>query len=225
MSIGFVLHYFHPQTFFGCKHAVYYSSFFGSFNPVHIGHLALANYIIEYTDLDQLWFVISPHNPLKKKESLLSDQLRLEILELAIEDNKRFAICDIEFRMPKPSYTIDTLTYLKERYLGVAKAHRYRMHHLKPTLPMPSGGITPGMVLRVMQDLGNDMMIGSGGGIHAHPKGPVAGAKAFRQAIDIGMKDMAAASEDFEDYVEDHEDEYPELAQAMETWGVSDTRF
>ena len=70
-----------------------------------------------------------------------------------------------------------------------------------------------------------DVMIGSGGGIHAHPKGPVAGARAFRQAIDIGMNDMAAASEDFEDYVEDHEDEYPELAQAMETWGVSDTRF
>jgi 2,3-diketo-5-methylthiopentyl-1-phosphate enolase len=90
---------------------------------------------------------------------------------------------------------------------------------------MPSGGITPGMVLRVMQDLGNDVMIGSGGGIHAHPSGPVAGARAFRQAMDIGMKDMAAASEDFEDYVEDHEDEYPELAKAMETWGVSDTRF
>ncbi len=90
--------------------------FFGSFNPVHIGHLALANYIIEYTDLDQLWFVISPHNPLKKKETLLSDQIRLEILELALEEDNRFAICDIEFRMPKPSYTIDTLTYLTEKY-------------------------------------------------------------------------------------------------------------
>jgi 2,3-diketo-5-methylthiopentyl-1-phosphate enolase len=90
---------------------------------------------------------------------------------------------------------------------------------------MPSGGITPGMVLRVMQDLGNDMMIGSGGGIHAHPDGPVAGATAFRQAIDIGMKDMKEASEDFEDYVEDHEDEYPELAKAMLEWGVSDTKL
>ncbi len=90
--------------------------FFGSFNPVHIGHLALANYIIEYTDLDQLWFVISPHNPLKKKETLLSDQIRLEILELALEEDNRFAICDIEFRMPKPSYTIDTLTYLAEKH-------------------------------------------------------------------------------------------------------------
>jgi 2,3-diketo-5-methylthiopentyl-1-phosphate enolase len=115
--------------------------------------------------------------------------------------------------------------YLKERYMEIAKAHRYRMHHLKPTLPMPSGGITPGMVIRVMQDLGNDVMIGSGGGIHAHPNGPIAGATAFRQAIDIGMKDLKAAAEDFEDYVEDHEDEYPELAVAMETWGVSDTRL
>ena len=60
---------------------------------------------------------------------------------------------------------------------------------------------------------------------HAHPDGPIAGAKAFRQAIDIGMKDMKAASEDFEDYVEDHAEEYPELARAMETWGVSDTRL
>ncbi len=90
--------------------------FFGSFNPVHIGHLAMANYIIEYTDLGQLWFVISPHNPLKKKETLLSDQARLEILELALEGDDRFAICDIEFRMPKPSYTIDTLTYLSEKH-------------------------------------------------------------------------------------------------------------
>lgn len=115
--------------------------------------------------------------------------------------------------------------FLKEKYLGIAKAHRYRMHHLKPTLPMPSGGITPGMVLRVMQDLGNDVMIGSGGGIHAHPDGPVAGAKAFRQAIDIGMDDLATAIEDFEEFVEDHEEEYPELARAMEKWGISDTRF
>lgn len=90
--------------------------YFGSFNPVHIGHLALANYIIEYTDLDQLWFVISPHNPLKKKETLLADHIRLEILELALEGDDRFSICDIEFRMPKPSYTIDTLTYLTEKY-------------------------------------------------------------------------------------------------------------
>lgn len=90
--------------------------FFGSFNPVHIGHLVLANYMIEYTDLNEIWFVISPHNPLKKKESLLNDHTRLDLLELAIEDDKRFRICDVEFHMPKPSYTIDTLAYLSEKY-------------------------------------------------------------------------------------------------------------
>ncbi len=114
---------------------------------------------------------------------------------------------------------------LEMNYKAVAKAMRYRMYHLKPTLPMPSGGITPGMVPRVVRDLGNDIMIGSGGGIHAHPDGPIAGAKAFRQAIDISMKDLAAALEDFEDYVEEHEDEYPELAKAIEEWGIKETKF
>ena len=90
--------------------------FFGSFNPIHLGHMALANYFIEFTDLDALWFVISPHNPLKKKESLLNDQMRLEMVELAIENDDRFESCDIEFRMPKPSFTIDTLAYLREKY-------------------------------------------------------------------------------------------------------------
>lgn len=90
--------------------------FFGSFNPIHIGHMALANYFIEFTELDALWFVISPHNPLKKKESLLNDQMRLEMVDLAIANDDRFVSCDIEFRMPKPSYTIDTLAYLREKY-------------------------------------------------------------------------------------------------------------
>lgn len=90
--------------------------FFGSFNPVHIGHMALANYFVEFTDIDQLWFVISPHNPLKKKESLINGQIRLEMVELAINGDDRFQSCDIEFHMPKPSYTIDTLTYLTEKY-------------------------------------------------------------------------------------------------------------
>jgi nicotinate-nucleotide adenylyltransferase len=90
--------------------------FFGSFNPVHIGHLVIANYMAEFTDLRQLWFVISPQNPLKTKTTLLEDHKRRTLLELAIHDDERFRICDIEFRMPKPSYTIDTLVYLKERY-------------------------------------------------------------------------------------------------------------
>jgi nicotinate-nucleotide adenylyltransferase len=88
--------------------------FFGSFNPIHIGHMAIANYMLEFTDLDQLWFVISPQNPLKKKASLLEDHKRRTMLEIAVEDDDRFRICDIEFKLPKPSYTVDTLAYLKE---------------------------------------------------------------------------------------------------------------
>jgi|WetSurSiteA1Bulk_404760.scaffolds.fasta_scaffold01302_2 nicotinate-nucleotide adenylyltransferase len=90
--------------------------FFGSFNPVHIGHMAIANYMIEFTDLEQLWFVISPQNPLKKKVTLLEDHKRRTLLETALQDDDRFRVCDIEFRLPKPSYTIDTLTYLNELY-------------------------------------------------------------------------------------------------------------
>lgn len=90
--------------------------FFGSFNPIHIGHTAIANYIIEFSDLDKIWFVVSPQNPLKNKESLLNDYQRLEMVNLAINDDLRFKACDIEFKLSKPSYTINTLTYLKEKY-------------------------------------------------------------------------------------------------------------
>ncbi|MFH0757413.1 MAG: nicotinate (nicotinamide) nucleotide adenylyltransferase [Bacteroidota bacterium] len=90
--------------------------YFGSFNPVHIGHLAIANYMIEFSDLEQLWFVVSPHNPLKEKKSLLKDYHRLEMVRLAIEDDDRFRATDIEFKLPTPSYTIDTLTYLEEKH-------------------------------------------------------------------------------------------------------------
>ena len=88
--------------------------FFGSFNPVHNGHLMLANYIVEYTDLDSIWFVVSPQNPFKDKDSLLDDNHRLEMLKMAIQNDERFEVCDIEFDMPKPSYTIDTLNRLSE---------------------------------------------------------------------------------------------------------------
>ncbi len=90
--------------------------FFGSFNPVHNGHLMLANYIVEYTDLDSIWFVVSPQNPFKDKESLLQDRHRFDMLEMAVGNDSRFEVCDIEFNMPKPSYTIDTLTLLSELY-------------------------------------------------------------------------------------------------------------
>jgi len=92
--------------------------FFGSFNPIHIGHMVIANYIIEFSDLDQMWFVVSPHNPLKEKKSLLKGYHRLEMVRLALEDDDRFRESDIEFHMPRPSYTIDTLTYLEEKNPG-----------------------------------------------------------------------------------------------------------
>ncbi len=89
--------------------------FFGSFNPIHIGHLAIANYMVEYSDLDEIWLVISPQNPLKKKKTLLNEYDRFEMIELALKDDLRIKPTDIEFNLPKPSYTIDTLTYLSER--------------------------------------------------------------------------------------------------------------
>ena len=90
--------------------------YFGSFNPIHIGHLAIANYMVEYSDLDKIWFVVSPQNPFKEKKSLLAEHHRLRLVEVAIEGDLRFKASNIEFSMPKPSYTIDTLTYLKEKY-------------------------------------------------------------------------------------------------------------
>ncbi len=90
--------------------------FFGSFNPIHIGHLAIANYIVEFTDLDKIWFVVSPHNPLKPKKSLLADNHRYYMVNLAIEDDPRFKASNIEFHLPQPSYTVNTLAYLKEKY-------------------------------------------------------------------------------------------------------------
>lgn len=90
--------------------------FFGSFNPVHNGHLMIANYICETTDLKKVWLVVSPQNPFKEKESLLSEYDRLHLIQLAIENNNNLKASDIEFKLPKPSYTIDTLTHLKEKY-------------------------------------------------------------------------------------------------------------
>lgn len=90
--------------------------FFGSFNPIHIGHLAIANYMVEFTDLDKVWFVVSPHNPLKQKSTLLADNHRLQMVRLAVEYDNRFKASNIEFTLPQPSYTINTLTYLKEQY-------------------------------------------------------------------------------------------------------------
>ncbi|MCS6819580.1 MAG: nicotinate (nicotinamide) nucleotide adenylyltransferase [Chitinophagales bacterium] len=90
--------------------------FFGSFNPIHHGHLIIANYIVETTDLEKIWFVVSPQNPFKQKETLLNEYDRLHLVRLGIGDNLKLSASDIEFKLPRPSYTIDTLTFLKEKY-------------------------------------------------------------------------------------------------------------
>lgn len=90
--------------------------YFGSFNPVHHGHLIIANFIVQQTGIDQVWLVVSPQNPLKQSGSLLNEYNRLYLVQIAIEDEPSLKASDIEFRLPKPSYTIDTLTYLQEKY-------------------------------------------------------------------------------------------------------------
>ena len=90
--------------------------FSGSFNPIHIGHLALANYLCEYEGLDEIWFMVSPQNPLKTKAELWSDELRLQLVELSISDYPRFRASDFEFHLPRPSYSVYTLEKLRETY-------------------------------------------------------------------------------------------------------------
>ena len=90
--------------------------YFGSFNPIHIGHLIIANYLAYNSDLDKVWLVVSPQNPLKPASALLNEYDRLHLVELAIQDEPRLRASNIEFSLPKPSFTIDTLTYLGEKY-------------------------------------------------------------------------------------------------------------
>lgn len=90
--------------------------YFGSFNPIHHGHLIIASYIVQETPAEQVWFVVSPQNPLKKSKTLLNEYHRLHLVRMSIEDEPSFRASDIEFRLPRPSYTIDTLTYLREKY-------------------------------------------------------------------------------------------------------------
>jgi nicotinate-nucleotide adenylyltransferase len=90
--------------------------FFGSFNPVHVGHMIIANYMVEHTDMKEVWLVVSPHNPHKERKTLARDHDRLHLVHLAIGDNVKLRASNIEFSLPKPSYTVDTLAYLREKY-------------------------------------------------------------------------------------------------------------
>jgi nicotinate-nucleotide adenylyltransferase len=92
--------------------------FFGSYNPVHTGHLIIANYMANFCDLDEVWLVVSPHNPLKDKRKLTNMYDRLEMTRIAVEHADHLKVSDIEFKLPQPSYTIDTLAYLTEKYPG-----------------------------------------------------------------------------------------------------------
>lgn len=90
--------------------------YFGSFNPIHVGHLIIANHILNETDLDKIWFVVSPLNPFKESDNLLNEYDRLHLVQKAIESDNRLKASDIEFSLPRPSYTVHTLAYLKEKY-------------------------------------------------------------------------------------------------------------
>ena len=90
--------------------------YFGSFNPIHTGHLIIANHVLEFAEVDRVWFIVSPQNPLKESRALLNEHHRLHLVNLAIEDNSHFKCSNVEFSLPRPSYTIDTLTYLTEKY-------------------------------------------------------------------------------------------------------------
>lgn len=90
--------------------------YFGTFNPIHVGHLIIANYLAENSDLDEVWMVVTPHNPLKKKSGLLEDYHRLHMIHLATERFDKIKPSDIEFKLPQPNYTINTLIHLTEKF-------------------------------------------------------------------------------------------------------------
>ena len=90
--------------------------FFGTFNPIHIGHLIIGNHFVEYSNLDEVWFVVTPHNPHKKKNNLLDDNHRLTMVRIAVEDYPKLKASNIEFDLPQPNYTVNTLIHLEEKY-------------------------------------------------------------------------------------------------------------
>lgn len=96
--------------------------YFGTFNPIHVGHLIIANHLADHAALNEVWFVVSPQNPLKEKHGLLPDYHRLSLIRIAIEDNPKVRVSNVEFSLPKPSYTINTLAHLKEEFPNITFA-------------------------------------------------------------------------------------------------------
>lgn len=94
--------------------------YFGTFNPIHIGHLAIANHIVEFSDLDEVWLVVTPHNPHKKKKTLLNDNHRYQMVEIALEDYPKLKASKIEFNLPQPNYTVNTLAHITEKYPNIS---------------------------------------------------------------------------------------------------------
>jgi nicotinate-nucleotide adenylyltransferase len=90
--------------------------YFGTFNPIHVGHLIIANHMVEFSDLEEVWFVVTPHNPLKNKKTLLEDHHRLAMVRIAVEDYPKLKASNVEFDLPQPNYTVNTLAYLEEKY-------------------------------------------------------------------------------------------------------------
>ena len=90
--------------------------YFGTFNPIHVGHLTISNYMVEFSDLDEVWLVVTPHNPHKKKSSLLDDTHRLAMARIALEDYPKLKASNVEFGLDQPNYTVNTLVYLEEKY-------------------------------------------------------------------------------------------------------------
>ena len=90
--------------------------YFGTYNPIHVGHLIIANHMAEHSDLDQIWMVVTPHNPLKNKDTLLDDSQRLQLVIIATEDYPKIKASDIEFKLSQPNYTVNTLVHLQEKF-------------------------------------------------------------------------------------------------------------
>ncbi len=90
--------------------------YFGTFNPIHVGHITIANFMVEYSDLDEVWMVVTPHNPHKKKQTLLDDTHRLTMVRIAVEDYPKLKASPVEFDLPQPNYTVNTLAYLEEQH-------------------------------------------------------------------------------------------------------------